>query len=191
MHTALRGLALLSVSAMFAQAPATVEQQPAGMIASWEIAPALKEIAAHAQRLTAALDKLDPQAWVEKGASDTYVAQFKSSRDQAHALLDGATALAKNPEKLSASLEVLFRIQGLESMVPSLAEAIRKYQDPAEAQALLGLAAENGANRERLKAYIVNLAAEREQDLVVMDREAQRCRGMVIQAPPQKSGRKK
>ncbi len=189
MLTALRGLTLVCVSAMFAQAPANPPQQQPGLIAAWEIAPVLREISAHATRLAAALDKLQPQAWVERGASDTYVAQLQSSREQARALAAGAEALARNPEKLSATLEVLFRIQGLEAMVPSLAEAIRKYQSAEDAQALLGLAAENGANRERLQNYAVNLAYEREQDLAIMDKEAQRCRGLVIQAPL-KTGRK-
>jgi hypothetical protein len=197
MPTALPGLSLLCAAALFAQTPSAEKQAPkaeqppiAGLTASWEIAPVMEEVAAHAGRLLAALDKINPEAWVEKGASDTYVAQFRSSREQARALIDGAKALARTPEKLSVSIEVLLRIHGLESMVTSLAEAIRKYQGPGEAQALIALSAENGANRDRLQAYVVNLAVEREQDLAVMDREAQRCRGMVIQAPPPKSGRK-
>ncbi len=190
MLTALRGLMLVCASAMFAQAPANPPQQQAGLIADWEIAPVLREISAHATRLAAALDKLNPQTWVERGASDTYVAQLQSSRQQARALAEGAAALARNPQKLSATLEVLFRIHGLEAMVPSLAEAISKYQSPADAQVLLGLSAENGANRDRLQNYAVNLAYEREQDLAVMDKEAQRCRGLVIQAAP-KTGRKR
>jgi hypothetical protein len=203
MPTALRGLTIFCAAALFAQAPSADRQpstanrqepkseQAAGLTASWEIAPVLEEVAAHAARLLAALDKINPEAWVEKGASDTYVSQFQSSKEQAKALADGARALARNPEKLSASIEVLLRIHGLESMVASLAEAIRKYQSPNEAQALIGLSAENGANRDRLQAYVVNLATEREQDLAVMDREAQRCRGIVVENPAPKSGRKK
>ena len=76
-------------------------------------------------------------------------------------------------------------------MMGSLAEAMRKYQSASDAQALTSLVAEMGASRDRLEKYIVNLAAEREQDLEVMDREAQRCRGLVTQTPPAKSGRKK
>jgi len=191
MLTLLRGLTLLCAAAMFAQAPVPAPPQAAGLMASWEIAPVLNEIATHATRIGVALEKLNPQSWVERGASDTYVAQFQSSRDQARAVADAANSLARNPEKLSASLEVLFRIHGLDTMLLSLTEAIRKYQSPDDAQALIGLAAENGANRERLQSYVVNLAAEREQDLAVMDREAQRCRGLVVQAPPANSGRKK
>ena len=45
------------------------------------------------------------------------------------------------------------------------------------------LAVQDGASRDRLQGYIVNLATEREHDLEVMDREAQRCRGLVSQTP--------
>ena len=136
------------------------------------------------------LDNVDARSWVARGASDTYLAQLQSSKDQARALADGAKTLARHPEQLSASLEIYFRIQGLETMLGSLAEGIRKYQTPAAAQALIALAAQNGANRDRLQKYVVNLAAERERDLQVMDREAQRCRGILTEPPP-KTGKKR
>jgi hypothetical protein len=140
-------------------------------------------MSAHAGRLLPVLDQLDVKAWLRKGASDTYAAQLQSSKEQAKAFADGATDLARNPEKLSASLELLFRIQGLETMLGSLEEGIRKYQDPAAAQTLASLEAENGVNRDRFQRYIVNLAAERERQFEVMDREAQRCRGILTAQP--------
>jgi hypothetical protein len=190
MSFALRGLAVLAcAAALCAQTPAAPPQQ-AGFETSWEIAPVLQEISAHAGRLLPELDKIDVQAWVRKGASNTYAAQLESSKQQAKAIAAEAKVLAGNPEKLSASLRLLFRIQGLDTMLDSLEDGIRKYQSPAEAQALTGLAAENGANRDRLQGYIVNLAAEREQDLRVMDREAQRCRDMLIQGPSTRAKKK-
>ncbi len=181
-------LFLVSTAALFAQAPAA--NPPAGLETDWDIRPVLTEISAHAGRLLPELDKIDTQAWVARGASDTYAAQLESSKAQARALASGAKALAANPERLSAALEVYFRIQGLDSMLNSLEQGIRKYQNPAAAESLASLQAENGANRDRFQRYIVNLAAEREQDLAVMDREAQRCRGMMIQTTPT-PGRKK
>ncbi len=168
--------------ALYAQAPAA--KQPAGLETDWEIAPVLQEIAGYAGRLLPLLEKIDADAWIEKGASETYAAQLQSSKEQARALAVEAKTLAANPERLSASLQLLFRIQGVEGMLASVGEAMRKYQGAADAQALAGIAAQNGANRERLQRYVVNLAAEQEQDLQVMDREAQRCRGILTQAPP-------
>lgn len=190
MSPALRLFAVLaSAAALHAQAPQTAPA-PAGLEASWEIAPVLNEISDHAGRLLPLLDRIDPAAWVAKGASDTYIAQLQSSKEQARALVAEAKALAANPEQLSAALQIVFRIQGLETMLGSLEDAVRRYQKPADAQALAAAVAENGAGRDRLQRYVVNLAAEREQDLKVMDREAQRCRGILTQTPP-KTGRKR
>ncbi len=170
--------------------PSADTKPPAGLEADWEIAAVLREMGDHASRLMPLLDKIDVDAWVAKGASDTYAAQLKSSREQASAMAAGARALANNPTQLSAALELFFRIEALDTMLGSLEEGLRKYQSPADAQGLASLAAENGANRERFQRYIVNLAAEREREFQAMDREAQRCRGALTQAPP-RAGRKK
>jgi hypothetical protein len=106
-------------------------------------------------------------------------------------LADGTKALARNPETLPAALEVLFRVQGLETMLGSVAEAMRKYQSADSAQQLIAVMAEGGANRDRLQQYVVNLAAEREKEYQVMDKEAQRCRAMVLAPPPTAAKKKK
>ena len=69
-------------------------------------------------------------------------------------------------------------------MLVTLEEGLRRYQNRADAEALASLAAENGANRERFRQYLVTLAAEREKQLEMMDREAQRCRGIMMSQPP-------
>jgi|SRR5580658_3599572 hypothetical protein len=163
--------------------PSQTLPQPAGLEADWDIAPVLQQIGSYAARLAPALDKLDPQVWASKGASETYLRQLQSCKEQARALADQSKALMRYPEKLSASLEVLFRIHGLDTMLSSLVEGARRYESPGEADALEALAVQDGASRDRLQGYIVNLATEREHDLDVMDREAQRCRGLAIQTP--------
>jgi hypothetical protein len=176
-------IGLCGVVILCAQAPAP-NPQADGLQPDWDMGAILQEIGAHATRLLPALDQIDAKAWVEKGASETYAAQLQSSKDQARALADGARALVRNPEKLSACLELYFRIQGLDQMIGSLVEGARKYQDAATADKLASLSAENGTNRGRLQIYIVNLATEREQACAVMDREAQRCRGILATQPP-------
>ena len=152
----------------------------------------LQEVGNNAASLLPALDQVDAQAWIAKGASETYLAQLDSSKQQALALADGARALARSPEKLSASLELYFRLAALETMFGSLQEGMRKYQGAEAAQSLATLYAQGGANRERFRRYIVNLAAEREHQFEVMDREAQRCRGTLMAPTPSNTpGRKK
>jgi len=184
MNCALRGVALfVCAAALHAQAQAP-QQPPPGLETDWDIGAVLQEIEAHTTRVLQVLDKTDAQAWVAQGASTTYAEQLQSSREQARALAEEARALARNPQKLSALLRLHFRTQGLETMLGSLREAMRKYQSPAAAEALASLDAEGSANRDRLQNYIVNLAEQREQQFVVMDKEAQRCRGMLSAPVP-------
>lgn len=184
MCSVLRAFAFCCCAApIFGQTPV------AGLENPWDIAPVIQAIAAHAERLLPALDRVNARDWVNQGASQTYLEQLESSRQQARALADGAKALARNPEHLSAGLVVLFRIQALETMLGSIEEGLRKYQSPADAQTLAALEAENGANRDRLQGYLVNLAAIQEQQYQVMDKEAQRCRAVL--PPPVPPGRKK
>jgi hypothetical protein len=155
------------------------------------MAPVFQELAAHAGRLLPLIEGANAAAWVRSGgASDTYIAQRQSTIEQARALDTEAKALAATPEKLSLGLQILIRLQAVDAMVQSLADAVRRYQTAREAQELVRVAAESGRARDRIQHYLVNLAAQREREFEVMDREAQRCRGIVTQAPP-KSTRKK
>ena len=189
MNRAVRGLIVFACAGAFSartQSPAT-PQQSAGLESDWEIAAVLQQIGAHAERVLPALERADARQWAAKGAPDAYAAQLQSGKDQAQALANGAKALAGNPELLSGALQVLFREQGLEILLGSVAEAMRKYQSDAAARELTALAAESGADRDRLEQYVVNLAAEREKEYQVMDKEAQRCRALVLApAPPAK-----
>ena len=72
-------------------------------------------------------------------------------------------------------------------MLRSLEQGAARYQGGDASQKLASLFAEGGANRERLRTYIVNLAAEREHQFQVMDLEAQRCRATLMAAPPPKA----
>lgn len=168
-------------------------QALAGLETPWSIAPVIQEIGAHAGRLLEALNRIDAKAWVAKGASETYVEQLESCKAQAKAMAGSAAALARNPEQLPADLELFFRFQGVETMLASVEEGMRKYQSPRDAQALAGLEAEAGANRDRFQRYIVNLAADRERQLKITDEEAQRCRNMFTTSipPAAKTGKKR
>jgi hypothetical protein len=184
----MRGLILFACAGAFSartQSPAT-PQQTAGLESDWEIAAVLQEIGAHATRILPLLDRVDARQWAARGAPEAYAAQLQSSKEQAQALVDGAKASAADPEALSGELQVLFREQGLKTLLTSVAEAVRKYQSPAVAQELVAMAAESGANRDRLEQYVVNLASEREKEYQVMDKEAQRCRALVLAPPPAK-----
>lgn len=165
--------------------PASVRAQAReSKVPEADIRVVLGEISAHAGRLVPLLDQVDPASWVEKGAPDAYVAQWKSARAQAQALSAESAALAKDPEKLSEAMKVFFRMQSLEFMMNSLGNGVRRYHNPAVADLLTSVAAENGANRERFQRHIVDLVAMREQEYEIMDYEAQRCRAVLTRGTP-------
>jgi hypothetical protein len=164
-----------------------------GFTPEWDMRPVLKEISAHFGRLLPALDRIDAKAWIAKGAPEMYATQLASVKAQSKAIADEAAVLSRQPEKLSAALQVFFRVQYVETSLLSIDSAIRRYQAPGVADELMRLAAENGTNRERLQKYIVDLAAEREQEFQVADHEAQRCRAFLARQPvasPEKPRRK-
>jgi hypothetical protein len=148
-----------------------------------EISKTILDIAAHAERLIPMMDQIKPEEWVAKGASETYVAQWKTSETQCKALVADARALASAPDKLVDLMKVLFRVQFLEIAMGSLEEGLRKYQNPALAELINGTRAENIPNREKLQQYAIDLADQREQDYKVADAEAQRCRSQLVTKP--------
>jgi hypothetical protein len=187
-------LVLFASSIVWAQTEPAQPSQPAatGLEPSWNIAVVVEEIGKHATRMLALTEQLDATGWERRGASGTYTAQLESSRQQMHAVEVEAAALTRNPERLSAALQLFFRLESVHAMVRTLEEATRRYQSEKLAQSLAALEGEGGANFERLRAYIVNLAQERETQFEVMDREAQRCRAtLMAPAPPKSPGRKK
>jgi hypothetical protein len=190
MYGPVRTLVLLACAgALMGQQQAA--SQPAGMQAQWDIGVVLGEMSSHAARMLSALEKIDAKRWVAKGGSETYAVQLESAKQQAQAIASEAKGLSRDPEKLPDLLKILFRVEALDAMTGTMEQGLRKYQTDSEAGGLASLAAENGANRERLRNYIVELADERERLLKLLDGEAQRCRGSIAVQPPVKTGGKK
>jgi hypothetical protein len=114
------------------------------------------------------------------------VAQWKSAQSELGYFLSSISSLSKDSERLPLALDTYFRMQAMESTLGSLVEGVRKYQNPALAELAQTFVAENSTNRDRLRQYISDLAAQKEQEFKVVDREAQRCRGMLLNQSPTK-----
>jgi hypothetical protein len=155
-----------------------------GVSAPWDISQTASELADQAARLTPVLDRLDPELWEKNGAPAAYVAQARSTQLEAGYLVDAARKFAKQPEKLSLAIATYFRMQSVETMINSLAEGVRRYQEPKLGDQLVGTLAANFGNRDQLRQYIADLADTREQEWKVIDSEAQRCRGDLMKLPP-------
>jgi hypothetical protein len=167
--------------------PPVIRAQAGGIAPEWEVRKNLEALAAHSQRLEPILDQIRPQEWISQGAPEAYIAQVKNTREQLQALAYSADKLVQEPDRLTAALDAFFRIEALEAMLRSLGAGVRKYQNPALADLLQSAVAEGTTHREKLRQYIVELAADREQQFKVVDQEAQRCRAILSRQPAAKS----
>ncbi len=174
MRTALLGFTVLLLSW-----PAAA--QSGGLAPEWEVRKDLTTLAAHVEALKPILAKVMPQKW--EGAPAAYAAQGKRIDAEIDYLLTTGKALAERPDKLTAALTTYFRMQSVDLMLRSYAEGIRKYQNAAVADLLLGAVSTAAADREKLHQYIMDLAADKEAQFRVIDEEAQRCRGQLSRQP--------
>src|SRR5271170_2107606 len=167
-----------------AQAPPAADR---GVASEWDARKLIDALGAQVQHLQPIIDQVQPDGWLSKGASDTYVAQWSSAQVQLKYLISSSDAFSRQPERLPLGLDIYFRMQSVESTLASLTEGVRKYQNPALASLMQSVIAENSTNRDRLRQYLQDLATQKEQEFQVADREAQRCRAALLQQPAPKT----
>jgi hypothetical protein len=180
----LRRLYILAAACSIAGlAPA---QEP-GIAPDWEVRANVTGLVAHARQLKPILEQARPQQW--SGAPAAYAEQAKRISAEIEYLITTAQSLAARPDRLTIALGVYFRMQSLDLMLRSFADGVRKYQNPALAELLLGAVSTLAADRSGLQQYVQDLTADREQALKVADEEAQRCRGVLSRQPRPASAR--
>ena len=169
---------------LFVSAVANAQSPPAGGVASeWDVRKLLDSLDLQAQHVKPIIDQVKPEAWVSKGAPEAYVRQWTTAQAELKYLLMSSEALSKQPERLTLALETYFRMQALESTLTSVTEGIRKYQNPALADLMQSVVSENNSNADKLRQYIQDLAMQKEQEFQIADREAQRCREILVKQP--------
>jgi hypothetical protein len=161
-------------------APFGLLAQQAGVPTEWDVQKLVQAVATQSARLEPLVEEIHPKEWVSAGAPAAYIQQWDSARAQARTLKLSSDNLVQEPARLTAALDTYFRLQNLEVSLSSLLDGVRKYQNPALADLLRSVIAENNASGQQLRQYLVDLAANKEQEFKVMDQEAQRCREIVI-----------
>jgi len=140
-------------------------------------------ISEHAARIEPMLQQLRPTDWVAKGAPATYVTQWNTTLEQLRAIRADMSALAQRPDQVTECIKALFRVQASHQALNSLMGGLRRYQNPALADLIESVSAEDQSNLDRLQQYVVELATEKDQQYAVVDREAQRCRATLSRQP--------
>jgi hypothetical protein len=147
----------------------------------------LNRIAKQTARLTPLLEQVHAQDWVAKGASETYAAQLESIRTQVQAVGTEMTSIAQHPDNMQDCLKGLFRVQMLHGSMQSLMGGLRRYQNAALADLIESVALEDQGDLEKLQSHILDLANRREQEYLIVDHEAQRCRAEISRDPASKN----
>ncbi len=155
---------------------------PAGLPPEWEVRQQLADLVSQTERLLPLVKKIEPAKW--QGTPEAYVAQQTAILNQIQYISQVVGSLAKQPERLTLALDVYFRLQTMESQVLSFTDGIRRYQNPAVADLLASLTNETAASRERLRQYVKELVAVREQERDLLEKEAQRCRSLPVRVTP-------
>jgi len=156
----------------------------AGIPPEWETRKLLDSLVSNANKLAPLVEEINPASWKEKGAPDAYQPQWQRVRTAIKGLRASSTQLANEPTRISFALDTLFRLDGLNVLLGSLASGVRRYQNPALADLMLAVGDENATNREALKQYALDLASTKEGELKVMETEAQRCLSIIVNQPP-------
>jgi hypothetical protein len=174
---------VIRVAALSTFCAAALFAQTGGIPPEWEVQKQLSELAEHVQRIKPVLAQLKPEDWVTQGAPAAYGDQVKRTSAEIEYLIGSTKELTARPEKLTTALETFFRMQSVDAMLRSVAAGVRKYQNPAIGDLLESMIADTNADRDKLRQYLVELAADREQQFKVMDQEAQRCRASLSRQP--------
>jgi len=166
------------------------QNQNSGVMPEWEVRDAAAALEKHSGVVAGLLEQLKPEAWVAQGAPPLYVEQLKQSKQYNTYLGTQAHALSEQPDRLSIALDVVFRLDNVNSLLESLADGTRHHQNPELAGLLTSAMSQNSATRERLREYTRELAVEREKEWQIANQEAQRCRATLSTRPPARPAKK-
>jgi hypothetical protein len=165
------------------------ETSPADMA---EVASAAASIAHRAEHLKPMFEEVHATDWVAKGAPEAYVAQWNSLTEQNDAIQAEMTGVGESvaaeqtggaPPALEVLLHALFRVHRFDGDLGDLLKAVGHYQNPALADLIGSVATGDQPGVEKLQLYALELAGEKDRQLSVVDKEAQRCRSQLASQP--------
>jgi Mg2+ and Co2+ transporter CorA len=166
--------------------PAFGQREPAASTATGDVQAiaVFNAISQHMARLEPMLEQVRVKEWVAKGAPEAYVQQLQSTRQEIHGIEDEMARMAQHTDQMQECMRALFRVQAFHVPLNSLMGGLRNYQNPALADLIESVAAEDQTQIGSLERYILQLADAKDQQYAIVDKEAQRCRAMLSNQPP-------
>ena len=168
----------------FFQAPAAATQAPAGAAPDWDQRPRIEKLGKDLAMLKPVLDRIDPGTWTVEGGPEAYQRQHKACLQDLSNVQNAIARWAAQPDRLSLMLETLVRIENLNLQAVSLSQGIRRYQNPAIADLLDSVLASLAGGLDWLRSQSLEMAQQREKELDVALKEAQRCRTQLLPPRP-------
>ena len=167
------------------------QQPPPNFTDDPEIVAVFNRISQNTARLAPMLEQVHARDWIAQGAPDVYAAQLQTAQQQILAIETDMTTLSQHPDRMRDCMKGLFRVQAFHGSLQPLMGGLRRYQNSPLADLIESVAAEDRGDLEKLQTYILDLANRKEQEFLVVDHEAQRCRASIAREPaPPKSVRK-
>lgn len=157
-----------------------------GMLPRWEVEAMAKSLEEHAAKLEQVLAQVRPKEWTQAGGSEAYLEQHATLTTELKHLGLSARNLGRNPEKISVVVDTFLWLDRLGSMLRSMGEGTRRYQNAALADLLDSAVASNSGAEANLKSYMRELAVQREAEMEIAHEEAQRCRSDLFKGRPRR-----
>lgn len=154
-----------------------------GLTPEWEIRKTFQVLLNQVKSIGPVLEQVKPAEWDDAGAASGYEQQLKTIRDELGYLEQTIGTLMEKPDRMKLALEIYLRIQSTDSMLHSLIAGVRKYQNPALAEVLTGVIDEHASTRSEYREYLIELVANKEEELRIADEEAQRCQASLVRQP--------
>lgn len=181
----MRALAVFLLFCCFFCDVATCQQVNVTGYTEQDVIQILNGISQHLARLEPMLQQVRAKTWEEKGAPETYNIQYQAAQSQIKNIQVELSALATHSDNLQDGMKELFKVQAFHRSLTSVMEGLRKYQNPALADLISAVAAEDQTYQDKLQYYLIQLATDKDAQYQLVDKEAQRCRAAIAkQAAP-------
>jgi hypothetical protein len=128
------------------------------------------------------LSGIKPEEWPQAGAA-AYSAQRETLVSELGYLRNSARAMAAAPERLPVVVDTFLWIDRTNSMMASMTDGVRRYQNSAVADLLESARTQNSGAAEKLKEYMRQLAVSVDAKMQIAHEEAQRCRTELVTKP--------
>lgn len=156
-------------------------QQDEGLLPSWEVAAIAQDLGEQVEQVNRTLAGVQPATWAQAGSA--YAGQRETLVTELGYLKNSAAAMARRPESLPVVVDTFLWIDRTNSMLVSITDGARRYQDATVADLLESSRGQFSGSAEKLKEYMRQLAVSVDGQMAIAHEEAQRCRTDLMTQP--------